>query len=345
MSRLELPLEDDPVLLLTATIAPGATPFLHRSDPAIRLMDYKTALVKWLAEPGIATILFCENSGSPLKELLQLAAEFNIHGKKIIFASYTAPSHEAARGKGYGELGAIRHAISENQLASSARVLKVTGRYHIGNYDSIAADIRRHKHAALLSCPIHNHALIPSECFVSTVKFLQQYFFSRRENINDRLGFYFEHALAEAAREAARHGAQHATFSVRPRIVGVSGTTNLPQTFHRENGSIRFLMTPDYRNFFLAVLREYLNRGGSNPTARQARELYTQLGDRFNQRAANGDPEEEVTFRFTELDTVGQCARFCLDYFDKEKLLAQTGFSHNATLGVAEAITKATTEA
>jgi hypothetical protein len=344
MSRLELTLEDDPILLLTATIAPGATPFIHRSDPAIRLMDYKTALVKWLAEPGIATILFCENSGSPLQELLPLAEEFNLHGKKIVFTSYKAPDHEAARGKGYGELGAIRYAISENQLAPLRRILKVTGRYHIGNYDSIAADIRRHKHAALLSCPIHNHALIPSECFVATVHFLQQYFFPRRENINDSLGFYFEHALAESAREAARHGEQHAIFSVRPRIVGVSGTTNLPQSFHRENGSIRILMTPDYRNFFLTVLREYLNGGGPNPTARQAHELYTQLGDRFNQRAANGDPEEEITFRFNELDTVGQCARFYLDYFDKEKILAQTGFSHKAVLALAEAITKAITE-
>lgn len=345
MSRLELAVKDDPVLLLTATIAPGATPFICRSDPAIRLLDYKTALVKWLAEPSIAAILFCENSGSPLDELLALAEKFNIHHKKIVFTSYKAPSHEAARGKGYGELGAMRHAISESQLVSSSRILKVTGRYHIENFDTIAADIRRWKHAALLSCPIHNQSLIPSECFVATVEFLEQYFFPRQESINDPLNFYFEHALAEAAQEASRKGACHATFSARPRIMGISGTTNLPRSLSRRNESIRWLMTPDYRVFFLAVLREYMNGSASNSLMGQVRDLYSQLGKRFNQCAANGDPEEEVTFRITELVTVGQCIRFCVDHLDKEKIVAQTGFSHEAAWGLAEAITRVTTGA
>ena len=345
MSRLELAVEDDPVLLLTATIAPGATPFIHRSNPAIRLLDYKTALVKWLAEPSVAAILFCENSGSPLDELLVLAEKFNIHHKKIVFTSYKSPSHEAARGKGYGELGAMHRAISENQLVPSSRILKVTGRYHVGNFDAITADIRRWKHAALLSCPIHNEKLIPSECFVATVEFMEQYFFPRRESINDPLDFYFEHALAEAAQEASRKGACHATFSARPRIVGISGTTNLPQSLSRRNGNIRLLMTPDYRVFFLAVLREYMNGSDSSSLMGQVRDLYIQLGNRFNRRAANGDPEEEVTFRITELHTVGQCTRFCVEHLDKEKIVAQTGFSHEAALGLVEAITRVTTGA
>jgi hypothetical protein len=66
------------VVLMTACIAPkaGTREGLRRSDPAVRLADYKWALEFWLTikSDQIVGIVFAENSGYPLDELKELAA-------------------------------------------------------------------------------------------------------------------------------------------------------------------------------------------------------------------------------------------------------------------------------
>ncbi|HEV2987903.1 MAG TPA: hypothetical protein VG759_05640 [Candidatus Angelobacter sp.] len=325
--------DDRFVLLLSATIDTGKTPFIHRSNPAVRMLDYKTALLKWLSEPSIPTIIFCENSGSPLDELVALTHEFNSRAKKVTFLSYKSPERESIRGKGYGELGAIHYALTNCKLENSTLVVKVTGRYYIENFPDILADMRRSEHAALLSCTVHRQK-IPSECFVSTREFLWNYLVPRRESIDDVAGFYFEHALAEAAAAAKQDGLLHATFSARPKVRGMSGTTNLPQTANKKGNHLSFFVTPDYRHFFLAVLSETLKNGASNPAAQQAHNLYRRL------EVAPPPSDTETAFSLLELNLLDQCIHFCLNGLDRNEFARRTGFSSEAASLLAEAITQ-----
>src|SRR5262249_45668465 len=151
-------------LLLTATIDPRGTPFVRRADPLLRLRDYQTALGFWLADPQIARIILCENSGYDLAELRQ---------ERLHILSYRLADHLTARAKGYGELDPILRALEAAQPAS---FLKVTGRYYVANMGEIAASIRAHPEAAVISCATGPPHGVPSECFFATAEFIERYF-------------------------------------------------------------------------------------------------------------------------------------------------------------------------
>jgi hypothetical protein len=250
-------------LLMTATINPRSTIYVLRSDPATRLADYQTAMAHWLAEPAIGRIIFCENSGASLDQLRLVAAQNNAHGKEVVFVSYMAPAEDGARGKGYGEIGILSHVLSLGMLSASERILKVTGRYAIENFDSILADVRRYENADIITSALLPQKMMPSECFYTNIAFLARYFLGKQELINDAEGFYFEHALAQAVAEAVQEGAVHAKFTDPPRILGVSGTTNLPRSVHKSSAGVEMALTPDYLAFLHSTLSDFLQRTGA----------------------------------------------------------------------------------
>jgi hypothetical protein len=90
------------ILLLTATIDPRSTIFVLRSDPNVRMIDYRIAIRRWLTEPDINKVIFCENSGTDLDQLRFAAANDNAHNHEIVFVSYSTPEADGKRGKGYG---------------------------------------------------------------------------------------------------------------------------------------------------------------------------------------------------------------------------------------------------
>src|SRR5437870_2915380 len=60
-------------VLHTATIEPGGMSFTRRRDPAVRLQDYLDALHWWIRCEGVGRVIYCENSGSDLSPLIELA--------------------------------------------------------------------------------------------------------------------------------------------------------------------------------------------------------------------------------------------------------------------------------
>ncbi|HEX9083958.1 MAG TPA: hypothetical protein VF836_04395, partial [Gemmatimonadaceae bacterium] len=126
------------VLLLTATIDVRGVAFTKRTDPVVRLGDYKRALRSWLGNPRTPPIVFAENSAHPLDELRSIADKENPFRHRVDFLSFDDNSYPRSLGKGFGELRIVRYAIDHSDLIGPGTfVIKVTGRYYVENIEAL----------------------------------------------------------------------------------------------------------------------------------------------------------------------------------------------------------------
>ncbi len=116
---------------MTATITPQANARVKRCSPQTRLEDYKRALRFWLSYPHAAAerILFLENSGADLSELLAIAETENPLDREVEFLSL--PVHEIPAGTNYGyaEMQTLDEGLALSKLRRvTTHMIKVTGR-------------------------------------------------------------------------------------------------------------------------------------------------------------------------------------------------------------------------
>lgn len=119
------------LVVMTASIVPAQTTKNFRSDPRVRLDDYKRALRFWLAEPhpSLRRILFLENTGYDLSELEAIAREENPLGKEVEFLSMRGNRIPEGRHYGYGEMQMLDEGLSQSRLwQSTSHMIKATGR-------------------------------------------------------------------------------------------------------------------------------------------------------------------------------------------------------------------------
>ena len=280
-------------ILLTATINTRATVFVQRRDERLRFNDYKLALLKWIATPGISQIIFCENSGYDIGPLIDMATEANRDHRSIVFVSYESRPEEGARGKGYCELGLISHVIHSMALSDGDRFLKVTGRYYVRNILSVIRNITAFEDADVLSCPIisipghirgQTQQWVASECFYCSVTFLRSFFLPRREEIDDTLGVCFEHILASAISSAANAGLSLITFDHPPELMGISGTDNLPRLTAKRGSHLEVGLSPDYVKLLINSLERYIHSDTSidDIERSEARDTLMAIGSAFS---------------------------------------------------------------
>ena len=122
-------------ILMSACINPPElnviTHAVHRSNPIIRLNDYKTSLLFWMAykEPRIKSIIFVENSGYNLTELYELIDTHNVYKREIEILQFQAKEIPKKLHYGYSELEIIDYAFDNSKcIAHIDYVIKVTGR-------------------------------------------------------------------------------------------------------------------------------------------------------------------------------------------------------------------------
>jgi hypothetical protein len=213
-----------PVVLLTATIFCGDTPFVERKDPALREADYKWAIRGWMGVEGYDTLIFCENSGAPLEALENYAAQFNRHQHRLVFLSCDKNSRSSALGKGYGEMEIIRHAIDNTpDLAIDRMVVKVTGRYRALNAARLLRGLT--KVQSDIVCDVRGHLTHgDSRLFAITPKWAREQLLSRQSSINDAQERYFEHVLGDAVHGTILSGGRWSPLPCAPLLYGISGT-------------------------------------------------------------------------------------------------------------------------
>ncbi|MHB8814123.1 MAG: hypothetical protein ACYDAE_12730 [Steroidobacteraceae bacterium] len=211
------------VLLLTATIDPGATPFVERRDPLLRLADYKHALEWWLSCGAVSRLVFCENSGFDLAPLDRLAARQRRCA--VEFISFQGNQAAAVKGKGYGELQLIGHALAtSSQIAASDVVAKCNGRLTVENATELFRAVESAEFdvmCTLMKCLSY----ADSRIYAATPAFVRQHLLPRLDMINDEEGVNAEHALACAAASAIASRMAWRPLPVYPRLVGVSAST------------------------------------------------------------------------------------------------------------------------
>jgi len=114
---------------MTACIAPQPHPAVVRSDPALRLRDYLSALEFWLRlpDPQLASVVFVDNSGHPLDQVEALRLRY----PRIPVEVHSSPPCDIPAGIGYGyaELQLIEWALQHSsRLAGEDLIVKATGR-------------------------------------------------------------------------------------------------------------------------------------------------------------------------------------------------------------------------
>jgi hypothetical protein len=121
------------LLTMTACVDPSQGQYrLKRSDPSIRLQDYKTALRYWLNLPDkrVQDILFIENSNYPLDSLKEIAEQENPLKKHVEFISLDCNWYPQGGHYGYAELRMLDLGLQQSKLRNSTtHMIKVSGRF------------------------------------------------------------------------------------------------------------------------------------------------------------------------------------------------------------------------
>jgi hypothetical protein len=216
-----------PTILLTATIEPGKIPYLKRADPELRRRDYTEAFLQWMAYPIENPIVFCENSGADVSDFETLARNRRSAGPVEII-SFRAQEGVEFRGKGYGELRLVEHALASSALLAAAPlVMKVTGRLFISNAAGILGRIS--DQSATVFCDLRqNLSIADSRVFLASPDFLSEYLVPRALEIDDLANVMFETVLARAVHGALSEGATWRPLPLTPRWHGLAGTADLP---------------------------------------------------------------------------------------------------------------------
>jgi hypothetical protein len=215
------------VLLLTATIDPGDTVMVARRDPAVRLADYQHALRRWITSGVACDMVVCENSGSDLTSLREIAKGFF---GNVEFVSYSGNASGAIRGKGHAEMEMIRHVLGASKLLAGAEIiLKCTGRLAVRNAAKILQGTSRGDFDVMCTLK-RNLSFADSRLFAATPRFINEYLLPLGEKLDDNRGMTFEHGLAQATARAISDQRRWSPFPCFPVIDGVSGTDGKSMT-------------------------------------------------------------------------------------------------------------------
>jgi len=217
------------VVLLTACIDPGGVINTARSDPKVRLADYKQALAEWCLGSGSVPIVFCENSGYDLSELNEIANKNAKQGKDVELLSFCGQDFPSYLGKGYGEMRIIGHAVAKSKLIKpDSLILKITGRLFVRNNQLLIDRLSAMTQADVYCDLRSNLTSSDSRVFAANVQFLEKYLLPKCECLNDSAGIIFENVLARAIHSALDNGCQWRLMPCTPWIVGVAGTADQP---------------------------------------------------------------------------------------------------------------------
>lgn len=146
------------------------------------------------------------------------------------------------------------HSNIINNAVATDFIVKVTGRLlcsnieimceHCHKLDTVYANIAKDDWGGNIS---------NSQFVIAPLSFWKDYFFPKREKIDDSTRYHFEHLLYDSISNWKKKGKHHREFWVLPEINGVSGTTGqkIKSSSHRDIKGIimYFLHRLGYRGY------------------------------------------------------------------------------------------------
>jgi hypothetical protein len=240
------------VLIVNSCIEPQRVFGIAITDREARLRQLLCALVGWIRYTKVPTIVLGDNS---LREydFTCIAGFAKEHGKAFE-ALHLPPDPLTERlGKGHGEGSTIRHILAHSKyIEKDTSFYKITGNSFVANFDEIAA--READRPLVFGCEatplfsLTNLKYIATEsfrntrrhygrrgwlCFLLKPVFLRTHFYkcnvpiykklliNAYTKVYDSQGYCLEHAFYDSLRFRARWDA----FSIKPTIIGISGST------------------------------------------------------------------------------------------------------------------------
>jgi len=101
------------VIFLTAAIDVNGITYSKVNDLEERYDEYRNALMRWVEEPAVDKIVFCDNSNFDLSEIQKNVKEKGFEDK-LELLSYDGQNFNRNLGKGYGELTTFQYAFDHS---------------------------------------------------------------------------------------------------------------------------------------------------------------------------------------------------------------------------------------
>jgi len=209
------------ILFLTGTIQPIGVIKTSLTDPIIREKHYCDAINFYLKATK-CKIVFVENSN------WSIAHKFEEFKNRIEFLTYDG-NKNGSKGKGFGEMEICEYFIKNSQFLVMDKVfMKITGRYKLINIHRILTYYLKRSTENDTMIDLKNKGLYSdSRCFISNSEFLSRFLFPQKKLIDDSKGYYFEHALATAAKKSINEGQMNLLFPAPPIYKGIYATDNI----------------------------------------------------------------------------------------------------------------------
>jgi hypothetical protein len=235
-------------LVVTSAVHPPAgVPFLTITDGAERLFQTYCALIRWIRDTPIQSVILCDGTADA-HEFASISNFANHYGKQIEVLIFSANVEETLkRGKGYGEGQIMRHVIEHSRLLpNDGPFYKITARLFVENFDQLHSahldnDIvfgypgkinpwkRRALRLAVKIPPLlkrleprwkgWGRGMIETPFYKCTKRFYETRLIERYERVNDRQRYFLEHAFF-----VPLIGAGTPEFALSPQFVGYSAT-------------------------------------------------------------------------------------------------------------------------
>ena len=210
-------------LILPCTINPVQMPNLVRSDPKIRLQDYKKSFNFWTKNKYVDKIILIENSNFDLSFFKEIANNFK-HKEIEIISSNSTNTFDKSLGKGYGEYLCLKEVFEKSQiLKNSEYCIGVTGRHCIKNFKSIIDDIKKNQSDIYINLT-DNLKFADTNIYGGTKKFFLNYLIPETKKTNDSLNRIFENCASNATLRAVSDGMTLSKTPIYAEIDGFIGT-------------------------------------------------------------------------------------------------------------------------
>lgn len=223
-------------LLLSATVAPGETPYLKLRGPGQRERQYLSALASWCeALPANWTIVVAENSNWPTSAFTEV-------GKKSgrVVEVLACDDKGSPKGKGVGEAGLIDDFANSGLAQECDWIFKCTGRLFVHNIGKCLPPIYDCEGVCGAIVPSLDH--MDSRFFGASRDVFRDYFTDMGGEISEHEGVYMEHVAARRMLSALGAGHTFRPFETLPYLIGrsasldssYSGATIRLKTFLRQ---------------------------------------------------------------------------------------------------------------
>lgn len=213
------------VLFLTACINPNGMTQTRLQDADERLRQYVTALQWYLFHTNLQ-IVFVENTGYDISDQFKQY----IDAGRLEVLTFNGNSYNKSLGKGYGEALIIMHGLENSRwLKNADHIIKITGRLICKNINRICCS---YKHLDTIYAIKRKGPFGQMECqsqvMVVTKEFLNNYFLTGIEKLNDSKFYWFEHLLYDSIKDWVKDGHHYRYMWIPVKLEGQSGSTGNP---------------------------------------------------------------------------------------------------------------------